>query len=236
LQQKPIGLPERDTVSNVGAEATGLRVLVADDSEVTRFGIKTALEQAGFRICAEAADAALAVELAVRERPDVCLLDVVMPKGGGIRAVREISEHVPETAILMLTGSEAGEDVRDALQLGAAGYILKDEKLSDIANAVRSAAAGERPMSKRAVGDLISATRTRRRHDLAASRGGEPLTDREWEVLELLAGGRSEEEVALRLGVETPTVWREAEQARHKLGAEDVPAAIAMVRASQAPD
>ncbi len=206
------------------------RVLIADDSEVTRFGIRVALEQEGFEICAEAADAETAVELALSQRPDVCILDVVMPEGGGIRAVREIGSQLPETKMVMLTGSDAGEDVRDALRLGATGYVLKDENLAQVTRAVQDAIEGERPMSKRAVGDLLGQERLRRRRSELADGRGELLTDREWEVLELLAGGRSEEEVGLRMGLETGTVSLEATRAERKLAVPSRHAALELVR------
>ena len=209
-------------------------MLIADDSEVTRFGIRAALEQEGFEICAEAADAKAAVELAISERPDICILDVVMPEGGGIRAVREIATELPEAKMVMLTGSEAGEDVRDALRLGATAYVLKDENLRQVTKAVREVVRGERPMSKRAVGDLLEQERLRaRRSELADGRGA-LLTDREWEVLELLAGGRSEDEVGLRLGLETGTISLEATEAERKLGVPSRQAALELVRGLRA--
>ena len=130
-------------------------MLIADDSAVTRFGMRTALERAGVEVVAEAADGESAVELAVRERPDVCLVDMKMPKGGGVHAVREIKRSLPETPVVMLTASESGDDVLAALREGAWGYILKDEDLAEITRAVQSAAAGERPISKRAMRELL---------------------------------------------------------------------------------
>ena len=206
------------------------RVLIADDSEVTRFGIRAALEQEGFEICAEAGDARAAIELALSKRPDVCILDVLMPEGGGIRAVREIASRLPEAKMIMLTGSEAGEDVRDALRWGATGYVLKDENLRQVTKAVREAVRGERPMSKRAVGDLLEGERLRNRRSELADGRGALLTDREWEVLELLAGGRSEQEVALRLGVNAAAISTDATLAEHKLGVPSRAAALELVR------
>lgn len=131
------------------------RVLIADDSAVTRFGVRMALEQGGVDVCAEAADAEAAVELALSEHPDVCLLDLKMPKGGGVRSAREIAKTMPATPIVMLTASESGADLLEALRSGAWGYILKDEDLTAIIRAVKAAAAGERPISKRAMRDLL---------------------------------------------------------------------------------
>jgi DNA-binding NarL/FixJ family response regulator len=205
-------------------------VLIADDSDVTRFGIRAALENDGFEVCGEAADASAAVELALSERPDICILDIVMPEGGGIRAVREIASQLPEAKVVMLTGSEAGEDVRDALRLGATGYVLKDQNLRALTKALREVLRGERPMSRRAVGDLLEQERLRNRRSKVAGGRGALLTEGEWDVLELLAGGRSEHEVALRLGVDASTILTDATQAQRKLGMPSREDALELVR------
>src|ERR671931_1897007 len=102
-----------------------IRILVADDHPATRAGVRAALNGEGFTVCAEVADGPAAVEAAVRERPDICLLDIHMP-GNGIAAAAEISAQVPESAIIMLTVSQADEDLFAALRAGASGYLLKD--------------------------------------------------------------------------------------------------------------
>ncbi|MGA2924808.1 MAG: response regulator transcription factor [Solirubrobacteraceae bacterium] len=214
-------------------EGSKVRVLIADDSAVTRFGIRTALEHAGFEVCAEAADGDAAVQLATAQQPDVCVLDVMMPKGGGIRAVREIARDVPSTKILMLTGSEAGEDVRDALRQGASGYVYKDEDLAAITDAVRKTVAGETPMSTRAVRDLLNEERVGLRRMGLANGRGSLLSDREWQVLELLAGGRSDDEVALRLGIEPDAVAGDLSRACDTLEVPDRRAALELVRGLQ---
>ncbi len=214
----------------MGDGETTLRVLIADDSAVTRFGIKTTLERAGFDVCAEAVDSANAVELAIETRPDVCVLDVMMPKGGGIRAAREISQSLPETAILMLSSSEAGEDVSSALREGAWGYILKDADLDAVTAAVRSAAAGEQPLSKRVVRELMNEEAVRGRRAAAADGRGAWLTDEEWDVLDLLDRRLSTESVALRLGIGEADVRHAVAEAVRKLGVVDGDAALELVR------
>lgn len=214
-------------------ERRRLRVLIADDSAVTRYAVRAALENADMIVCAEAGDARAAAELAVSERPDVCVLDVMMPEGGGIRAVRDISRDLPDLPILMLSASRAGEDVMDAMHQGASGYVFKGTGFDRLAEAVRAAGAGESPMSRRAVRELIDQARLRDRRAALADGRGASLTDREWESLELLAGGRSEREVALRLGIDETAVGRDLAEAVRKLGAADRDGALTMIRSLQ---
>ena len=102
-----------------------IRVLIADDHPPTRAGVRMALEAGGFEVCAESGDAQSAVEAALRERPEVCLLDIHMP-GDGIHAAEAISHELPDAAVVMLTVSRADADLFDALCAGASGYLLKD--------------------------------------------------------------------------------------------------------------
>jgi DNA-binding NarL/FixJ family response regulator len=118
------------------------RVLIADDHPPTRAGVRLALERAGFIICAEAWTAARAVELAMQEQPDVCLLDVHMP-GGGIAAAGAIAERVPATSIVMLTVSQEDEDLFNALRAGASGYLLKTTDPGRLPHALEGVLRGE---------------------------------------------------------------------------------------------
>lgn len=181
-------------------------------------------------VCAEAADARAAAEVAVSERPDVCVLDVMMPEGGGIRAVRDISRSLPDVPILMLSASRAGEDVMEAMREGASGYVLKGTALDKLAAAVRAAAAGKGSMSRLAGGELMDQARLHERRTLLADGRGASLSDREWELLELLAGGHSEHDVALRLDIEESAVQRGVAGAVRKLGVPDREAALALIR------
>ena len=207
-----------------------LRVLIADDSAVTRTMIRGALEDADMSVCGEAADARAAAEVAVSERPDVCVLDVMMPEGGGIRAVRDISRSLPDVPILMLSASRAGDDVMDAIREGATGYVLKETPLPELAEAVRAAATGKGSMSRVAAGELIDQARLREQRTRLADGRGASLSDREWELLELLAGGRSERDVALRLDIEESAVQRGVAEAVRKLDVPDREAALTLVR------
>jgi len=177
------------------------RVLIADDHPPFRAAVAADLAGSGFEVCAEADDAAAAVEAAVRERPELCLLDIRMP-GSGIAAARSIAARVPGTKIVMLSASRSDEDVLDALEAGAAGYLLKDIEAGALATALERILAGEAQLPRRAAQRLLAeldpparASRLRRRQP-----PGE-LTSRERSVLEAFAAGRSSAEVAADLGV-----------------------------------
>jgi DNA-binding NarL/FixJ family response regulator len=184
-----------------------LRVLVADDHPLARFGARRALERGGFVVCAEAEDAEGAVAAAVRERPDVCLLDIRMP-GSGIQAAQRIAQEVPESAIVMLTVSRTDTDLFDALRVGAAGYLLKDIDPERLPYALRGVLEGEAALPRRLVSLLIDEFRQRSRHKRLrlVRRGGVDLSNREWEVLELMRDGLSTGEIAERLFVAPVTV------------------------------
>ncbi len=175
----------------------GIRVVIADDHPPTRTGVRAALERGGFVVCAEAADGNAAIEAARRERPDVCLLDIHMP-GDGIRAAETIAHELPETAVVMLTVSRSDADLFDALRVGACGYLLKDIDPARLPLALYGVLEGEAALPRRLVALLIEEFRERRRRrriPLGGRRSVE-LTDREWEVLELMRDGLSTEEIA----------------------------------------
>jgi DNA-binding NarL/FixJ family response regulator len=187
--------------------AADTTVLVADDHAPTRAAIRSALDGHGFLVSAECADADSAVEAAVRERPQVCLLDIRMP-GSGIAAAAEISAKVPSTSIVMLTVSHDEADFFDALRAGAAGYLLKDTDPQALPTLVRKVIEGEGVLSPGLVAKLIEEFRERgrrRRLPIGGSRGVE-LTSREWEVLDLLRQGLSTAEIAQRLFIAQVTV------------------------------
>jgi DNA-binding NarL/FixJ family response regulator len=207
---------------------TPIRVIVADDHPATRAGVRSALEKAGFTVCAEVADGPSAVEAAVRERPDICLLDIHMP-GSGISAAAEISAQVPETAIIMLTVSQADEDLFAALRAGASGYLLKDTNPMRLPLALEGVLRGESALPRVLVGRLIDEFRGRQRRRTIplVSRRGAQLTSREWEVLELLREGHSTSEIAHRLYITRVTVRSHVAAILRKL---EVPDRVSAIR------
>ena len=211
------------------------RVLIADDHAPTRAGVRLALERDGIEICAEVTNAADAVEAALRERPDLCLLDVHMP-GGGPSAASKITSNLPGTLVLMLTVSRENEDVLESLRRGAAGYLLKDMNPASLPVAVRAALRGEGVVPRALAAGLIAELRHRpggsRR--LAGQRRDQPaLSAREWEILELLAEGASTSEMAERLFLSQVTVRRHISSILGKLGVTSREDAVKLVRGDE---
>jgi DNA-binding NarL/FixJ family response regulator len=207
-----------------------VRVLVADDHPALRQSVRTALEQGGFVICGEADTAAAALELALRDRPEVCLLDIHM-HGNGIAAAAEITARLPGTAIVMLTVSRNDADLFDSLRAGAAGYLLKDMDPSRLAPALRGVLSGEAALPRALVARVIDEFRERgrrRRLHLLGDRGVE-LTSREWEILDLLRQGLTTAEIAERLFVSKVTVRRHVSAILRKLRVTDRKAALRLV-------
>jgi DNA-binding NarL/FixJ family response regulator len=208
-----------------------VRLLLADDHPPTRAGIRHALEADGFTICAEAEDAESAVEAAARERPDMCLLDVRMPSGGGIRAAAEISELLPSTAIVMLTVSLDESDLFDALRAGADGYLLKDTDPGRLPFALRGVLDGEAALPRTLAARVIEEFRSHegRRRLLLERQHGAKLTAREWQVLEGLRQGVTTAAIAERLSVSPVTVRRHVSEVLRKLRVSNREAAVRLL-------
>jgi DNA-binding NarL/FixJ family response regulator len=206
------------------------RVLVADGHAPTRAGVRRALDGHGFEVCAEAGDAGGAVEAALREHPDVCLLDVGMP-GNGIAAAAEIARALPGTAIVMLTVSNDDDDLFAALRLGADGYLLKDVAPDRLPSLLASVLEGEAALSPAFVARLVEEFRSRGRRRLLTlpGRRGVELTSREWEVLQLLRRGRTTGEIARSLFVSETTVRTHVSAIVRKLRVRDRRAVVKLL-------
>jgi DNA-binding NarL/FixJ family response regulator len=205
-------------------------VLLADDHAPTRAGVKGALEQAGFRVVAEASDAKGAVEAAERERPDVCLLDIQMP-GNGISAAATISQKNTDTAVVMLTVSRDDNDLFDALRAGALGYLLKDTDPVRLPHALKGVLEGEAALPRALVARVIDEfrDRSRRRRLPIAHNKGVELTSREWEVLDLLRENLTTGEIAERLFISQVTVRSHVAAVLKKLHVTDRKAALKLL-------
>jgi DNA-binding NarL/FixJ family response regulator len=189
-----------------------------------------ALERDGIEVCAEVSSAESAVEAALREHPDVCLLDVNMP-GGGASAASNITARLPHTIVLMLTVSRESEDLLESLRRGANGYLLKDMNPGKLPVAVRAALAGEAAVPRELAGYLIEELRhePRPRHAPTLEPGRPELTKREWEVLDLLCDGAGTAEIADRLFLSRVTVRRHVSAILRKLGVSSREEAVRLV-------
>jgi DNA-binding NarL/FixJ family response regulator len=199
-----------------------LRAVIADDHAPTRAGVRDALAAGGIAVVAEAASADAAVEAARREKPDVCLLDIHMP-GGGIAAAGRITEELPGSAVVMLTVSRDDADLFAALKAGASGYLLKDMDPERLPAALRGVLEGEAALPRTLVARVLEEFRGAERRPLPRflKRRGVELTDREWEVLELLREELSTAQIAHRLGVSPVTVRRHVSAILGKLRVPD---------------
>jgi DNA-binding NarL/FixJ family response regulator len=210
-----------------------LRVLIADDHAPGRDDIRRVLERdERFGVCASVADAAGAVQAAVRERPDICLLDIRMP-GNGLAAAWEISARLPQTKIVMLTVSDDDADLFAALRTGADGYLLKTMNLQRLPDALDGVYSGEAAMPGELVARLLEQFRAHEpswRQLVVGDSSCGRLTSREWEVLELLAEGLSTRGIARRLTLSTNTVRVHIAAAVRKLGVADRAAVVDLFR------
>jgi DNA-binding NarL/FixJ family response regulator len=212
-----------------------LSVVIADDQVVTRTGVRRALASSGFRVLAEAANAAEAVGAARVHRPDICLLAVRIP-GNGILAAEQIRELLPDTKIVMLTSSESDEDLFGALRAGADGYLLKTISAQQLPRALRGVIAGEAALPRLLTARLIREfrARTRDRHlKIALAGTSAELTAREFEILECLRRGDTTARIADHFRISEVTVRRHVSAITHKLGAPNRRAAIALLQAAE---
>ena len=208
------------------------RVLIADDHAPTRDDIRRALNgDARFEICAEATDAAGAIQAALREKPDICLLDLRMP-GGGLATVWEIAARLPEAKIVVLTVSDDDTDLFAALRYGVDGYLLKTMNLDRLPDALNGVCSGEAAMQPALVARVLEQFRQRgpRWRQPAGAGTAQRLTSREWEVLELLAQGRSTAEIAARLVLSSSAVRVHIASIVRKLGVPGRAAAVDLFR------
>jgi DNA-binding NarL/FixJ family response regulator len=206
-------------------------VVIADDHAPTRAVIRAALERGGFEVSGEAADAAGAVAEVLRSEPQVALLDIRMP-GNGIAAAAEISAKRPATSIVMLTVSQDDDDLFGALRAGASGYLLKGIDPNRLPVALHAVVAGEAALPGSLVARLVGEfrARERRRFLSQSAKRGQRLTDREWEVLELMEQGLGTAEIADRLFIAKVTVRSHVAGILRKLQVSDRDAAVKLLR------
>ena len=196
-----------------------IRVLIADDQPLARAGFKAVLEATGgVQVVAEAQDGAQAVELARRHDPDVVLMDVRMPGTDGIEATR----RMPNQKVLILTTFGLDDYIIEALRAGASGFLLKDAPVEELVRAVRTVAAGDAQLSPAVTKRLLEQVGRRLPGAVPRDSGAlADLTERELDVLRLLAAGMSNAEIAAALVVSEPTVKSHVSNVLQKLGLRD---------------
>jgi len=193
-----------------------MRVLIADDHGIVRSGLRMLLDSVdGIDVIGEAADGIEARDIALRERPDLAILDVKMPGLTGLEATREIRAQAPEVAVLILSMHEEERYLFEALKAGASGYVLKRAADRELIDAIRAVERGEPFLTPEAQQALI--------RDVLGDgeRQQEELTPREEEVVKLVADAHTNKEIAELLGLAEKTVENHRSNAMHKLGMRD---------------
>ncbi|HEY3160338.1 MAG TPA: response regulator transcription factor [Vicinamibacterales bacterium] len=176
-----------------------LRILLADDHQIVRQGVRALLEKHGMQIVAECCDGREAVQLAVKHNPDVAVLDMTMPGLNGVDAARQILEQRPSTGVVLLTFQTCESQVVSALRAGIRGYVLKTQTSDDLVRALREVAARGTYLSPGISQIVVTAYLN------GGEPGQDPLTAREREVLQLVAEGKTTKEVAGVLGLSAKT-------------------------------
>jgi DNA-binding NarL/FixJ family response regulator len=199
-----------------------ISILIADDQPLARNGLQAMLgAQEDLEVVGEAEDGAQAVEEALRLRPDVVVMDIRMPKLDGIEATRRLQQHAGAPRVLVLTTFDLDEYVYEALRAGAGGFMLKDAPPGQLAEAVRTVAVGDSLLAPAVTRRLVERYVRRPPPDAAARDTFGELTERELEVLRLVAGGLSNAEIAERLFLSEATVKTHLTRILSKLGLRD---------------
>ncbi|WP_329221207.1 response regulator transcription factor [Streptomyces sp. NBC_01485] len=205
------------------SDAPLISLLIVDDHPVVRDGLRGMFESApGFTVLGEASDGVEALDRAAALDPDVILMDLRMPGGGGVDAIAELTRRRARAKVLVLTTYDTDSDTLPAIEAGATGYLLKDAPRDELFTAVRAAAEGRTVLSPAVASRLVSAVRTPR------TPASEPLSAREREVLALVAKGTSNREIARELFISEATVKTHLTHLYAKLGVNDRAAAVAV--------
>jgi len=196
-----------------------IKVFIADDHELVRMGLRTLLDgETDIEVVGEAWDTDSAVDGATAARPDVVLLDMRMPGAGGVDACKRIKEAVPETAVLVITSFDEDDEVFGVMEAGANGYLMKDSRPERVANAVRAVYDGQAVFDAGVAMRIISG---RQNGSNGNAQLAEPLSERELEVLELMAQGLSNKEIGRTLWIGETTVKTHVSHILRKLQQND---------------
>jgi len=204
------------------------RVLIVDDHALFRSGLAQLLVSKGVEVVGEAADGLEAIGLAKEKQPDIILMDIRMPRCGGLEATRSILEFMPTVRIVILTVSDDDDDLFNAIRSGAQGYLLKNVAPDELIRLLEGVAAGESPISGSMASRLLAEFAHRTRAPVATEAGpAHPLTQREMAVLRLVAAGNSNREVAAALAISENTVKNHLRSILEKLHLENRVQAVA---------
>jgi DNA-binding NarL/FixJ family response regulator len=195
---------QQATVERQGQDS--LRVLIVDDHDLFRSGLRNLLEEEGVNIIGEAAAGQEALQIVRELAPDVVVMDLNMPGMGGVEATRHISSIAPLTRVLMLTISDQDNDVMDAILAGACGYLLKDSSIQDLMAGIRAAALGESLISPIIAAKVLQRIRATSTQPEIANTIRAELSDREIQVLKLIANGKDNAVIAAELHISPKTV------------------------------
>ena len=210
---------------------TSVRVLLVDDHDLFRTGLRNLLEERGVQIAGEAGQGADAVRLVRELAPDVVVMDLHMPGMTGIEAIRQIHGFAPLTRVLVLTISDQDDDVLDAILAGACGYLLKDASVDELIRGIGAAAVGESLVSPAIAGKVLQQVRATAVSPEAADTIRAELSERELDVLKLIAAGNDNAMIASQLHISPKTVKNHISNILMKLQIENrIQAAVYAVR------
>jgi DNA-binding NarL/FixJ family response regulator len=210
---------------------TSVRVLLVDDHDLFRTGLRNLLEERGVQVAGEAGKGADAVRLVRELAPDVVVMDLHMPGMSGIEAIRQIHGFAPLTRVLVLTISDQDDDVLDAILAGACGYLLKDASVDELIRGIVAAAVGESLVSPAIAGKVLQQVRATAISPEAADTIRTELSERELDVLKLIAAGNDNAMIAAQLHISPKTVKNHISNILMKLQIENrIQAAVYAVR------
>jgi two-component system NarL family response regulator len=193
-------------------------VVIVDDAELFREALKAAFAQEGFTVAAVAADAMKGIDMAREHKPDLVMLDLLMPGMSGLEVVGAIVKASPSTKVVLLTSSESAEDLLAAVKVGASGYLTKDTPLPRLVAAMHDVLDGGAAVSPAMGGKLFAALRDLLRHHGTTTARSPELTGRELEILTLVGSGKTSREIAEELYISENTVRNHVRNVLDKLG------------------